>query len=408
MLFRSGLESIWVIYCDIGPRFLYIFRFSLGRLKMKIAIDCFKLVKGTGKSIGIYNLSVNLVRNLLRYRPSEPVDIYVFGNPRNRDDFDIPGVNFIEITKINPQNKVHAVLWELFVVSSTCRKYGIDRILFPRGFCALFHPAYDIVIIHDLIPFFYHENYPGVLSRLENAYIMNRLIDSAKKSRRIVTISEFSKKDIIRRFGIPEEKIRVIYNGVNEISVPDEKKGSDSPEISLRRPSDCIIALTSPMPHKNASGVLKAYSAYVQRSSDPLRLVIIGLDSVSDQPEALGLESLITCHRFIRSDSDMYRMIGESKAFLFLSLIEGFGFPPIEAMQLGVPVVCSDSSSLPEITADAALLVDPKDPDAVADALIKVTTDQEVSESLIEAGRKNIRRFSWEKQARLYWDVLLP
>lgn len=121
---------------------------------MNLVVDCFKLVKGSGKSIGIYNLAVNLVRNLVRYKPSEPVDILVIGNPKNREDFNIPGVNFIEITKYDPQNKFHALLWELFLVSSACRKYKIDRILFPRGYCALSHPSYDIVIIHDLIPFF--------------------------------------------------------------------------------------------------------------------------------------------------------------------------------------------------------------------------------------------------------------
>ena len=215
---------------------------------MNIAIDCFKLVKGAGKSIGIYNLAHNLVRNLARHMPSESVSLFVFGTDQNREDFDIPGVNFVEIEKYDPLNKIHAVLWELFFVSSWCKRYKIDRILFPRGYCALTHPAYDIIIIHDLIPFYYNENYPGYFNRFENFYIMNRLRGSARFCKKILTISDFSKNDILNRFRLNENKISVIHNGINDIRISAGK-----------RAGDYICAITSAMPHKNASGIIAAY-----------------------------------------------------------------------------------------------------------------------------------------------------
>ena len=170
---------------------------------MRLVIDCFKLVKGTGKSIGIYNVAVSLISNLVqeKKRTSDQriknTEIIVLGNDLNSSDFALDGVEFVSITNYSPMNKAHVVLWELFHVSKVCKELKADRVLFPRGYCALTHPVFDIVLIHDLIPFYYHENYPGVFNRLENAYIMNRLKASAKGSKKIITISEASKKDIL-------------------------------------------------------------------------------------------------------------------------------------------------------------------------------------------------------------------
>ena len=99
-------------------------------------------------------------------------------------------------------------------------------------------------------------------------------------------------------------------------------------------------------------------------------------------------------------------MAAGAKAYLFLSYVEGFGFPPLEAMQLGVPVVCSNTSSLPEVVADAGLLVAPEDYGAAADALVRVTEDEGLREELVRKGYENIRRFSWESRTDLYWKEL--
>ena len=124
---------------------------------MRIVIDCFKLVKGAGKSIGIYNVAVSLVQNLVleRKRTSDPriknAKIIVLGNEQNADDFNLDGVEFELITKYNPFNKFHVVMWELMNVSKICRKLKADKVLFPRGYSAITHPIYDIVLIHDTI-----------------------------------------------------------------------------------------------------------------------------------------------------------------------------------------------------------------------------------------------------------------
>lgn len=371
---------------------------------MRIAIDCFKQIRGAGKSIGIYNVALNLVQNLAKEKretANEVIansEIFVFGNEANKEDFNVDGVNFVSVNGYDPTNKLHCIIWELFGVSKMCKRIKADRVLFPRGYCALTHPVFDIVLIHDLIPFYYNENFPNAFNKLENAYIMNRLKVSARGAKRIITISEASKADIIKHCGAIEDKVVVIHNACDVVDF-HEKKVTISPEY--------LCSITSSLPHKNANGLLKSYVRYYKESEDPLDLVVIGIDSVSsyDVPKEIGKH--IVCYKYIKDNFEMYRIISNSKIFIFLSLIEGFGLPPIEAMQLNVPVICSNRSSLPEVVGDAAILVDPTDDNAVSKAIIRLQRDKKLREDMIQKGKNNIVRFSWGTRAKLYWEAIL-
>ena len=371
---------------------------------MRIVIDCFKQVKGAGKSIGIYNVALSITQNLVLERGRtenaqiRDAEIIVLGNEHNACDFQIDGVQFVKVEGYDPLNKIHCVLWELFGVSRICKKLKADRVLFPRGFCALTHPVKDIVLIHDLIPFYYDEHFPGVFGKLENAYIMHRLKASARTAKHILTISEASKQEVLKYCGVAEEKITVIHNACNAISFSEEKIPQDKPYI---------CAVTSGLPHKNAKGVLESYNRYCEITESPLDLVVIGIADTSacDLPEVV--KSRITCHKFIKSNLDMYRIISNSTVFIFLSLVEGFGLPPLEAMQLQVPVICSNVSSLPEVVGEAAVLVDPTSPEVVAENLKQLISDKAKRTQMVANGKKNVKRFSWETRAKLYWEALL-
>lgn len=330
---------------------------------MRIVFDCFKQVKGAGKSIGIYNLALNLVKNLVRYKRTSTdekilrTELIVLGNRYNRGDFDITGVRFVCIDAYDPLNKIHCAVWELSVISNVCRKLTADKVIFPRGYCALTHPVKDIVIIHDLIPFYYKRNFPDTFNKIENAYIINRLRSSARTCYRIVTISEASKRDIIKYCQVDESKIRVIHNGCNEMTPYKEKEDGNEPYI---------CAITSGLPHKNAKGILRSYERYCEISKAPLDLVVIGIGDLSCYGLPEDVKARITYWKFIKDNEEMHRIIANSVLLLFLPLIEGFGYPPIEAMQLKTPVICSNIDSLSEVVDDAAILVDPKDPREVA------------------------------------------
>ena len=404
---------------------------------MNLVVDCFKLVKGAGKSIGIYNLAKSIVTHLgeKALREQEGLKhagqtIIVLGNAYNRKDFDVPGVTFVEM-KGNPQNKIYCILWELMLVVRYADKYHADRILFPRGFRPLGgiksagiraggRSIRDTIIIHDLIPFYYDKYYPGVFNKLENAYIMNRMKASIRRADRVITISDYSKQDILDKVPGCESKITVINNGLNDVSFDRSGEGNQGKNMGGDAGGDrredtaengakkrYIVAMTSALPHKNAKGVLSAYEAYYRQTENPLELLVIGIADSSFYPE-MDREAAghVTFCKFVEKFDELCRMVAEAEAYLFLSYVEGFGFPPLEAMQLGVPVVCSCRSSLPEVVGDAGVLVEPDDLDAVGKALVKVTTDQAFREELIGKGYENIRRFSWDSRTDLYWEEL--
>ena len=375
---------------------------------MRLVIDCFKLVKGQGKSIGIYNLAKNLTRHLAETnRNGEHCEeIIVLGNALNRKDFDIPGVRFIQI-RGNALNRIVYTFWELFGVQAVARREGADRILFPRGYRPLFYRGKDVIIVHDLIPFFYDRYFPGVLNRVENAYIMSRLKASIRHAGRIVTISKYSLKELEEICPGCESRTRVIYNGVNPVPC------SDRPS-SLKPDGPYLYAGVSALPHKNAAGVLKTYEAYFQgeirEGKTPARLVIIGIESPESVPggNVLSPEAAeyVTCCRYIESGAEMHSLLAGASAFLFLSLLEGFGFPPLEAMQLGVPVICSDRTSLPEVIGDAGLLTDPDDIEGTAACIRRLLGDEALRRELIAKGYENVKRFDWDSRIDQYWEVL--
>ena len=375
---------------------------------MRLVIDCFKLVKGQGKSIGIYNLAKNLTRHLAETNQNREhcEEIVVLGNEYNRKDFEVPGVRFIQV-KGNPLSRLSYTLWELFGVVSAVKKAGGDRVLFPRGYRPLFYRGKDIVIIHDLIPFFYDRHFPGVLNRVENAYIMNRLKASIRHAYRVVTISEYSMKEMEEICPDCRKRTRVIYNGINPVPC------SEVPS-SLKPEGPYLYAGVSALPHKNALGVLKTYEAYfkaeIREGKNPARLVIIGIDSPESIPggEVLSPQAAeyVTCCRYIESGEEMHSLLAGASAFLFLSLIEGFGFPPLEAMQLGVPVICSNRSSLPEVIGDAGLLTDPDDIDGTVSCIRRLLGDEALRKELIEKGYENVKRFDWDCRIVRYWEVL--
>lgn len=367
---------------------------------MRLVIDCFKLVKGKGKSIGIYNVALGIVRHLGEINSnhiSDGIEIVVLGNNINRNDFDVKGIKFIEVKNYNPFNKMHLVFWELLGVTRMLEKLKADKVFFPRGFSALTHTVNDIVLVHDYIPFYYNEYFPGYLNRIENAYVMWRLKASVKNSKKIITISQASKEDIVKYSGVDEKKIVVIHNGCEELENKFDKI------ITAKY----ICAMTSKLPHKNAKGIIQSYIEYCKIVKNPLDLVIIGLHDTNEFDVPNNIRDKIKCYRYVESNDELHRIIAGSEVFLFLSLVEGFGLPPVEAIQLGIPVICSNVRSLQEIVGEVAITVDPTNYAEVAHSIANVLADNTISAKVKKESLIIKENFSWKKASKRYWEELI-
>lgn len=270
----------------------------------------------------------------------------------------------------------------------------------------------SVVTIHDCIHLMFPQYLP---SRLAPYYARTMMWTATRQAARILTVSEASKRDILRFFDIAPEKVQVIYNAIDErfLTPPDE---ATTERVRQRYQLDhpFVLYVGNIKPHKNIERMIAAFGRARPDGPEGLKLVIIG-DEVTKYP---SLRQMVHRHkldkhvRFLgfqpqETLASFYRLSG---AFVFPSLYEGFGLPPLEAMACGTPVVTSNVSSLPEIAGEAALLVDPYDVDAIARAIVQVFTDLPLRTRLIASGHARARQFSWAASAArvhaAYMDVL--
>lgn len=355
---------------------------------MNILIDCYELIKGYGKSLGIYNYTRDLLKFLVP-KLTEKYNVIIICNESNARDFTYSNCKMAILNPI-PYDSKNKVLWEFHKVNNYIRKFNVDLYYSPRGFTPLLKECKLCTTIHDLIPFYYKYNYRDQIKKLENLYITKRLKQSALKADKIITISEFSKKQIIDQFQVSEEKISVIYNGMN-----DNKYYRD-----VKIEEEYIFAISSILAHKNLTGILKGYEEYCKINEKPLKLKVCGVKDYARYKGKISIETWKNVE-FLKylSDEELNGYYKNAKCFLFLSKIEGFGFPPLEAMKFQTPVICSDIECLREVVGNAALLVDPDNYFEIGKNINKLVNDSNTANYLISQGNKKYIEYGWEKCA---------
>jgi glycosyltransferase involved in cell wall biosynthesis len=258
------------------------------------------------------------------------------------------------------------------------------------------------VTIHDCIHLMFPQYLPN---RFALAYARTSIALAARRATRVMTVSESSKRDILRFVDVRPEKIDVIYNAF------DERFGVEPLEEDVVRVreryqlhDEFVLYAGNVKPHKNLERLIEAFDLVRKRGLDHLKLVMIG-DEISKYAALRRAVHQHQLHKYVRflgylpeeTLAVMYRLAG---VFVFPSLYEGFGLPPLEAMASGTPVVTSNVSSLPEVAGDAAVLVDPYIPQAIADGIYQVLTDETLRRSLRQKGLARAAQFSWEQSVR--------
>jgi len=276
--------------------------------------------------------------------------------------------------------------------------------LLPR-----FSSVRTVFTLHDLI-FLFHPETHKPLNRWFLTLMMPRFLRAADA---IIAVSECTKRDAIRFYGIPEEKITVIYEGVSPHFRPASPEAVRAVREKYSLPEHFILYVGTIEPRKNLTALLEAFTN-LQSAICNLHLVFVGkkgwlYEGFFRRLRELGLEDRVLFTGYV-PDEDLPAIYSAADLFVFPSLYEGFGLPVLEAMACGTPVVCSNTSSLPEVAGDAALLVDPTDMRALAGAMKRALTDEEKRKEMREKGLRRAAKFSWEKAAtmtlKVYQDVL--
>jgi glycosyltransferase involved in cell wall biosynthesis len=262
-------------------------------------------------------------------------------------------------------------------------------------------PCRTVVMIHDIS----YEFFPEFFNPLSRKRMQMLIPFSARKSSHVLTISEHSRREIIERYRIPEEKISVTHAGVSEIfrRIGDEALlDSRLQRFSLTNPF--ILAVGNLQPRKNIKRLVRVYAQLRHQEKIHQDLVLVGkmdynTHEIFDTIRQYKVEPFVKSTGYV-NDEELVALYNRADIFVYPSLYEGFGLPLIESMACGTPVITSRVSSLPEVAGDAALYIDPESDDDLGRQLLQLSDDESLRRSLIEKGKDRAESFSWEKAAR--------
>ncbi len=262
-----------------------------------------------------------------------------------------------------------------------------------------------VVTVHDLG----YRHVPWAHPRLQRLYLELSTRWNVRVAHRVIAVSRATAEDLERLYHVPPARIAVVHEGVAPASRPSETAVAQvRARYGLARPYALYVGTIQP--RKNLARLVQAYARLVHRDAVEWDLVLAGRRGWMSRALYAAAREHGVAHRVhfpgYVPEVDRLALLAGARLFAFPSLFEGFGLPVLEAQQMGVPVMCGNNSALPEVAGDAALLVDPEDVDALARAMLRLSQDAALREELIQAGYRNVRRFSWQKAAQETLAVL--
>lgn len=264
-----------------------------------------------------------------------------------------------------------------------------------------------VITVHDMV----YKAFPETVRGRTKIMLNTGLKQSMKRADIIVTDSEFSKSEIIKYFPQHESKIRVVPCGVDlqKFRPCEDSERIQQVKKSLGINGEYFLYLGTIEPRKNLERLINAYYVLARKVKNPPKLVLAGgkgwlYDSIFRRVKDLKLSKKVIFTKYVPSE-DMNPLMCGALAFVFPSIYEGFGMPPLEAMACGVPVLCSDCASLPEVTGDCAVICDAYSVRSIAKGLYKLYSDEKLRKDLSMKGLQRARQFSWEKSAQKLYDI---
>lgn len=375
---------------------------------MKIGIDIRTLLEKQYGGVSEYTL--HLVRNILK---NDSKNEYILFYNSFKDCSDrIPKFNEnYKIVRTKYPNKIfNLILQKIFKYPKLDKLLNVDVFLGPNiGFYALSKNCKKILTVHDLSFLRYKEFFSW------KRRLWHRVINAKKQTNyfdKIAAVSENTKNDLIDKCGVDKEKISVIYSGVDERY--RQSLDFDKQEIQKKYnlPEKYILYLGTIEPRKNIRSLIKAYNNLRNnyKNLDNYKLVIAGgkgwkHKKIYREARTSKYKNDIIFTGYI-DDKDKPCLYKLATIFVYPSFYEGFGFPPLEAMSVGTPVLSSFSSSLPEIVDNAAIMIDPYNIDEITKAMYDVIADNDLAKRMIEKGKMQSQKFGWKRTAHEYINLI--
>jgi len=370
---------------------------------MKIAINCWVL---RNKQLdGIGNFTIQTLQPLIKAHPE--IEFLIMCDKNFTENyFDFP--NVIK-KKVFPALR-HPLLYLFYfevLIPRFLKKYKPDLFISMDGFLSLSSNCPQLPVIYDLN----FEHYPKDLKLKNRLYFRNFFKRFAKKAVRIATISEYSKQDIAGLYNIDPLKIDNVSCGIKEKFSPLSSQEKQATRNSITAGEKYFFFIGSMHPRKNISRLLSAFNEFKKQTGSSLKLVLSGhilWDDVSIKnilDNSVYKKDIIFTGRV--SDEELKFLLGSAYCLTFVPTFEGFGLPIVEAFQAGVPVICSNTTSMPEVGGDASIQVDPFNISSIVSAMQKIDANELLAKELIEKGSQRKHLFTWEKTASLFYDCIM-
>ncbi|WP_310603771.1 glycosyltransferase family 4 protein [Anaerosporobacter sp.] len=377
---------------------------------MKVSIDGQLFLKGEKTGIGwvAHNILSNLNMNCNK---KYQLNCFVMGYDRGRqqeiDKYKKSGYSIKKVKWFH--DVIYRMIWNFipipywFFFERNSQVTIFFNYIIPPGV-----RGKKIAMVHDMS----YKAYPETVRAKTRKFLELSLAKTCKRADKIITISEFSKAEIIRYLQVESEKIEVISLGVDtkyynsDYSERDIEKIKEKYNIN----SEYFLYLGTIEPRKNIERLIRAYGALYEQKKDIPKLILAGkkgwlYDEIFNTVDELKLHSMIEFLGYV-DIKDAPKLIKGAIAFVFPSLYEGFGLPPLEAMACGTPVITSNVASLPEVVGEAGLLVNPLDINEIKDAMLRIETESGLRTQLVEAGLLQAKKFNWEKTAKCVEEIL--
>jgi glycosyltransferase involved in cell wall biosynthesis len=369
---------------------------------MVIAVNTRLLLKNRLEGIGWFTYET-----LKRITVNHPEHRFVFIFDRPYDPQFIFSDNVTPL--VVPPPTRHPVLWYLWFehrIPAILKKVKADLFISPDGYLSTKTDIPQLTVIHDLN--FVHR--PKDLPKLTSLYYNWYFPKFARIASRVATVSVYSKNDIVKSFGVPPDKVDVVYDGHNAEYVPL----SESEQITVRNTYSggfpFFLFIGALHPRKNVEGLLRAFEEFRSNVKSQEKLLIVGGEMfktgrIYDYYREMRFREEVVFTGRIPVES-LRKILGSALALTFVPFFEGFGIPVVEAMAAGVPVICSFTTSLSEVGGDAVLYADPEQPSQIAWAMQKISCNENLRKTLIEKGTRQKDKFSWERSAGLLWESI--
>ncbi|HXS37231.1 MAG TPA: glycosyltransferase family 1 protein [Flavipsychrobacter sp.] len=370
---------------------------------MRIAVNTRLLLRGKLEGIGWFTYQT--VERIVRNHPEHE---FVFFFDRPYDPSFIFAKNVTPVV-VHPQAR-HPILfyiWFEWSIPYMLRKYKIDLFLSPDGYLSLRTKVPTCLVIHDLA----FEHYPEHFMMSHRLYWRHYSPLFARKAKQIVTVSEFSKKDISTRYNVDSAKIDVVHNGAHDEYRPLSWEEREEAKKQYADGCEYFVFAGALHPRKNIVNLLKAFIAFKKRQRSNMKLVIVGrmawkYEEVTEMRDEMPFKNDVKWVGYMNVN-ELSKVIGGAYALAYASLFEGFGIPILEALQCHVPAIVSNTSSMPEVAGDAALLVDPTDVQDIANKMELLYKDEVLRKKLIVAAQEQIKKFDWDISAEKLWDSMM-